>query len=199
MEVMPTRQDLLLMIGRHPHPFGSPINIYAGESWEEACLDAGRKVLAPQKADESKNLAKKRVDDMIKESAASNRRKLSVYEMEMLETGDAADETSRAYAKKLEARLAGQGKGEDDDDEFDDDDDDELFDDDFLRLENEDLDEDEEDDDGDVDVEPTDEVSSDLRGGSVKIKDEFHDDDEEEAEYSSVDEDEEDEPYAGAR
>ncbi|OUS49310.1 hypothetical protein BE221DRAFT_65823 [Ostreococcus tauri] len=183
LEVMPTRQDLLLMIGRHPHPFGSPINIYAGESWEEACLDAGRKV----------------VDDMIKESAASNRRKLSVYEMEMLETGDAADETSRAYAKKLEARLAGQGTGEDDDDEFDDDDDDELFDDDFLRLENEDLDEDEEDDDGDVDVEPTDEVSSDLRGGSVKIKDEFHDDDEEEAEYSSVDEDEEDEPYAGAR
>ena len=39
-------------------------------------MDAGRKVLAPQKADESKNLAKKRVDDMIKESAASNRRKL---------------------------------------------------------------------------------------------------------------------------
>jgi len=201
LEVMPTRQDLLLMMGRHPHPFGSPINIYAGESWDEACIDAGRKVSLRAKGDDQKQLAKEKLDAMIKESAASNKRKLSVYEIEMLESSDASDEASRALTKKLEARLAAQQRGEDVDDEFDDDDDDELFDDDLLPLANEDLDEDEDEDDIAANLDPVDEVSTDLRGGSVKIRDEFHDDDEEdEDDYAAVDDEEdEDEPYAGAR
>ena len=114
---------------------------------------------------------------------------LSEYEKEMLAAGVDDDGTNLSYTKALEARMSGEGEFEDEGD-----DDDELYDDDVDRLENEDLDENDDDDDDDSGA-PYDELSSDMRGGSMKIRDKFDDDEDDDEAY----EDDEGDGYPGAR
>ena len=162
LEVMPTRQDLLLMLGRHPHPFGSPINVYAGETWEEACLDAGRKVVPRFKDDdEDKKLSKKEIEEMINRATAGGKRDLTQYEIDMLEAGVDDAGTNIEYTKRLEARLVSDA----DTDDYDDDED-ELFSDDVLPLANEDLDGDDDDDDDDDDYIDDDDNDDDEYAGA---------------------------------
>ena len=194
LEVLPTRQDLVHMIGRHPHPHGSPINVYAGEDWKEACRDAGRepteetewKTVDPAEADRERY-----IEDFKRDSTPSELvGQLSEYEKEMLAAGVDDDGTNLSYTKALEARMSGEGEFEDEGD-----DDDELYDDDVDRLENEDLDENDDDDDDDSGA-PYDELSSDMRGGSMKIRDKFDDDEDDDEAYED---DDEDDGYPGAR
>jgi ribonuclease E len=107
----------------------------------------------------------------------------------MLAAGVDDNGTNLSYTKALEARMSGDDEFEDEEDDADS----ELYDDDVDSLENEDLDENDDDDDDDSGA-PFDEVSSDMRGGSMKIRDKFDDDDDDDETY-----DDDDDDYPGAR
>ena len=192
LEVLPTRQDLVHMIGRHPHPYGSPINVYAGEDWKDACRDAGRELTEEPKTADAANADRERyIEDFKKDSTLSQFvGQLSEYEKEMLAAGVDDNGTNLSYTKALEARMSGDDEFEDEEDDADS----ELYDDDVDSLENEDLDENDDDDDDDSGA-PFDEVSSDMRGGSMKIRDKFDDDDDDDETYD----DDDDDDYPGAR
>jgi len=167
LEVKPTRQDLSLMIKRHPHTAGSPINMYAGETVEEACADAGRTVRDVTGTSESSKRKQYTIEDVKKMIASSDRqdRKITEYERDLLEAGVDDEKTNIKFTQTLEARLT--GAREDDEEEFDEEAN-ELFSDKVVSLKSEDI----EDEDEDIEVLINDEVSIDMRGGSAKIRDE---------------------------
>jgi hypothetical protein len=169
--------------------YGSPINIYAGETMEEACADAGREVRASgEETNESNQRKEYTIDDIKRMIALSDRqeRKLTEYERDLLEAGVDDERTNVKFTQSLEARLS------DDDDEEDayDEEEDELFSEEVESLKSEDIDEDEDEDEEDV---VDDEVSVDMRGGSVKVRDEAEvDDDDDDDDFSRDDDDDDD-------
>jgi hypothetical protein len=193
LEVMPTRQDLSLMIKRHPHMYGSPINVYAGETMAEACADAGREV---RDDDPEKNETSQRkeytMDDIKRMVALADRQeqKITEYERELLEAGVDDERTNVKFTQQLQARLS----EDDDDDGYDDaydDEEDELFSDEVESLKSEDMDDGEDEDDDEVFID--DEVSADMRGGSAKVRDESEiDDDDDDDDFSRDDDDDDD-------
>ena len=188
LEVMPTRQDLSLMIKRHPHMYGSPINIYAGETMEEACADAGREVRASgEETNEANQRKEYTIDDIKRMIAFSDRqeRKITEYERDLLEAGVDDERTNVKFTQSLEARLS----NDDDDEDAYDDEEDALFSEEVESLKSEDIDEDEDEDEEDV---VDDEVSVDMRGGSVKVRDEAEVDDDDDDDFSRDDDDDND-------
>ena len=146
VEVMPTRQDLLLMIKRHPHAYGSPISIYAGETLEEACRDAGREVSEEDARQGRKQYTRDDIKKII-ESTYSRDREITKYERDMLAAGvEDDDDGAMRFTQRIEARLGGEDD-DDDDDDYDDEEENDLYSDGMLPLENEDVDDDDDDDD----------------------------------------------------